>query len=148
MGEKRVLALDPGYRTGAKLVCLDGQGTLLQATTIYPTQSERKQAEAARTVIDLVRHHGIEAIAIGNGTAGRETEDFVRALDLPKDLIITLVNEDGASIYSASEVARREFPGSRHYRAGGSVHRQETAGSPGGTGEDRPEIHRSWPVSI
>ncbi|MDP3479903.1 MAG: Tex family protein [Desulfoprunum sp.] len=110
MGEKRVLALDPGYRTGAKLVCLDGQGRLLHNTTVYPTQSEKKLAEAAGTVTNLVKQFAIEAIAIGNGTAGRETEEFVRSLGLAKDIIITLVNEDGASIYSASEVARREFP--------------------------------------
>jgi len=110
LGAKRVLALDPGYRTGAKLVCLDAQGVLLHNTTIFPTQSERKLAEAASTLTDLVKHYRIEAIAIGNGTAGRETEEFVRSLDLPTELIITLVNEDGASIYSASEVARREFP--------------------------------------
>jgi protein Tex len=110
MSAKRVLALDPGYRTGAKLVCLDAQGMLLHTTTIYPTQSERNSAEAAGTVTDLVKHYGIEAIAIGNGTAGRETEEFVRSLSLPAHIIITLVNEDGASIYSASEVARREFP--------------------------------------
>ncbi len=110
MGEKRVLALDPGYRTGAKLVCLDGQGRLLHNSTVYPTQSDRKREEAARTLVDLISRYAIEAIAIGNGTAGRETEEFVRSLALSPEIIITLVNEDGASIYSASEVARREFP--------------------------------------
>ncbi len=110
MGEKRVLALDPGFRTGAKLVCLDGQGRLLHNSTVYPTQSVRKREEAAHTLVDLVSRYAVEAIAIGNGTAGRETEEFVRALALSPEIIITLVNEDGASIYSASEVARHEFP--------------------------------------
>ncbi len=110
LGEKRVLALDPGFRTGAKLVCLDAQGRLLHTATIYPTLGARQAEEAGRIVTGLVSEYGIEAIAIGNGTAGRETEVVVRALSLPEDLLITLVNEDGASIYSASEVARREFP--------------------------------------
>ncbi len=109
LGAKRVMALDPGFRTGAKLVCLDGQGQLLDFTTIYPT-IESKREEASRTLTNLFKKYRIEAIGIGNGTAGRETETFVRSLNLGKDTIITLVNEDGASIYSASEVARREFP--------------------------------------
>lgn len=108
LGDKRLLALDPGYRTGAKLVCLDRQGKLLQNTTIFPTHGEKQQAEAARIIRELVKKHQIEAIAIGNGTAGRETESFIRSLGL--EIIITLVNEDGASIYSASETARNEFP--------------------------------------
>jgi uncharacterized protein len=109
LGQKRIMALDPGFRTGAKLVCLDEQGTLLYATTIYPTAGGKKD-EAARIVKDLCRKYNIEAIGIGNGTAGRETESFIRDLDLGPEIIVTLVNEDGASIYSASEVARREFP--------------------------------------
>ena len=110
LGRKRVMALDPGFRTGAKLVCLDEQGKLLHNTTIYPAQSEAKVREAAQRVKELVRNHDIEAIAIGNGTAGRETESFVRELGLPPEIVITLVNESGASIYSASDIARREFP--------------------------------------
>ena len=110
LGQRRVLALDPGFRTGAKLVCLDEQGNLRHSTTIYPTQSAAQQEIAATTVIGLVKQFAIEAIAIGHGTASRETEAFIRALTLPTDIIITLVNEDGASIYSASEIARREFP--------------------------------------
>ena len=110
LGQKRVMALDPGFRTGAKLVCLDGQGTLLATTTIYPTQSREQQTRAAATVTELVSRHRIEAIAIGSGTAGRETESFIRSLDLDPTIVITLVNEDGASVYSASETARREFP--------------------------------------
>jgi uncharacterized protein len=110
LGEKRVLALDPGFRTGAKLVCLDAQGRLLHAATIYPLLAPKQADEAGRIVAQLVRDQAIEAIAIGSGTGGRETEEFVRRLELPADLIITLVNEDGASVYSASETARREFP--------------------------------------
>ncbi|WP_027185483.1 Tex family protein [Desulfovibrio inopinatus] len=108
LGQKRVLALDPGYRTGAKTVVLDAQGGLVSHTTIYPTGSQKQQDEAAATVRRLVNDHAVEAIAVGNGTAGRETETFVRALNL--DLPVVLVNESGASIYSASEIARREFP--------------------------------------
>ncbi|MDR9502549.1 MAG: Tex family protein [Desulfurivibrionaceae bacterium] len=110
LGRKRVMALDPGFRTGAKLVCLDAQGQLLHAATIYPTLSQNQALEAGRMVCDLCRTYRIEAIAIGNGTAGRETEAFVRALDLGPEIIITMVDESGASIYSASETARREFP--------------------------------------
>lgn len=109
LGQKRIMALDPGFRTGAKLVCLDEQGTLLYSTTIYPTTGGKKD-DAARIVKDLCRKYNIEAIGIGNGTAGRETESFIRDLNLRPEIIVTLVNEDGASIYSASEVARREFP--------------------------------------
>ena len=110
LGQKRVMALDPGFRTGAKLVCLDSQGKLLDFTTIYPTHSGRKQHEAAQKVTKLCKVHEIQAIAIGNGTASRETEEFIHSLKLEKNILVTLVNESGASIYSASEVARREFP--------------------------------------
>jgi len=110
LGRKRVMALDPGFRTGAKLVCLDGQGSLLHSTTIYPTQSEQQRTKAAETVRRLLSEYRIEAIGIGSGTAGRETEGFIRDLGLPEAIVVTLVNEDGASVYSASENARREFP--------------------------------------
>jgi len=110
MGQKRVMALDPGFRTGAKLVCLDGQGKLLHFTTIFPTHSEPQRRAAGKTVAALGEKHQIEAIAIGNGTAGRETEAFVRTLQLPPGVLITMVDESGASIYSASEAARAEFP--------------------------------------
>ncbi len=110
LGPKRTLALDPGFRTGAKLVCLDRQGQLLHHTTIYPTLSAKQQQDAGQTLLQLCTQFQIEAIAIGNGTASRETEAFVRALELPPSIIITMVDESGASIYSASEVARREFP--------------------------------------
>ncbi|MDP3696029.1 MAG: helix-hairpin-helix domain-containing protein, partial [Desulfocapsaceae bacterium] len=110
LGQKRVMALDPGFRTGAKLVCLDSQGKLLDYATIYPTHGANQQQEAAGKIRELCRRHQIQAIAIGNGTASRETEEFVRTLALEGNVLITLVNESGASIYSASEVARREFP--------------------------------------
>lgn len=110
LGQKRTMALDPGFRTGAKLVCLGEQGELLHSTTIYPVFSGRQQEEAAQTVLQLCRQYRIEAIAIGNGTASRETEAFVRGLPLAPEVIVTMVDESGASIYSASEVARAEFP--------------------------------------
>jgi len=110
LGQKRVMALDPGFRTGAKLVCLDRQGRLLHFGTVYPTHGGRKEEEAGNTIRELCRAHKIQAIGIGNGTASRETEQFIRSLNLKDNILITLVNESGASIYSASAVARREFP--------------------------------------
>lgn len=110
LGQKTVMALDPGFRTGAKLVCLDSQGALLHHTTIYPTLSKKQQQEAAETVGKLCKRYSIEAIAIGNGTAGRETEAFIRSLALPSTIMVTMVDESGASIYSASAIARSEFP--------------------------------------
>ena len=110
LGEKSVMAIDPGFRTGCKLVCLGPQGQLLHYEAIFPHEPQRRTAEAGLSVRGLVEKFDIQAIAIGNGTAGRETEEFVRSLGLPKSVIITLVNEAGASIYSASEVAREEFP--------------------------------------
>ncbi|WBF67530.1 RNA-binding transcriptional accessory protein [Desulfovibrio subterraneus] len=110
LGQKRVLALDPGFRTGAKLVCLDAQGALLHNETIYPVTGGAKVEEAAKRVTTLVSKFNIEAIAIGNGTASRETEAFVRSLGLPESVMVVMVNESGASVYSASDVARKEFP--------------------------------------
>jgi protein Tex len=110
LGSKTVLAIDPGYRTGCKVVCLDPQGKLLYNTTIYPTLSAGQAKEAKKIVSDIVRQFKVEAIAIGNGTAGRETEAFIREVDLPDPISIVMVNESGASIYSASETAREEFP--------------------------------------
>ena len=118
LGEKSVLAIDPGFRTGCKVVCLNGQGALLEHTVIYPLEESAKGIEkrnqSAQTVIDLCKKHKIEALACGNGTASRETESFLRGIDFPKGglekLPIIMVNESGASIYSASEVAREEFP--------------------------------------
>ncbi|MBW2429707.1 MAG: RNA-binding transcriptional accessory protein [Deltaproteobacteria bacterium] len=110
LGAKRVMGIDPGFRSGCKLVCLDPQGKLDHHDTIYPHTSKRQYAQAARLVRDLVSRYQIEAIAIGNGTAGRETETFIKDLDLPAQTPVVMVNESGASIYSASEAARREFP--------------------------------------
>ncbi len=110
LGEKTVMAIDPGFRTGCKLVCLGAQGQLLQYEAIFPHEPQRQTAAAGLTVRGLVEKHGIQAIAIGNGTAGRETEAFVKSLGLPSAVLVTMVNEAGASIYSASEVARKEFP--------------------------------------
>jgi uncharacterized protein len=110
LGQKRVMALDPGFRTGAKLVCLDAQGRFLHFTTIYPTQSEKQAIQAGKLVAELCRKYRIEAIGIGNGTGGRETEAFVRSLDLSDKPVVVMVDESGASIYSASATARAEFP--------------------------------------
>ncbi|MFA5256960.1 MAG: Tex family protein [Opitutales bacterium] len=110
MGQKRVMAIDPGFRTGCKVVCLSAQGALLHDMVIYPGMGAGKDAEASRTVLAMCKHFEIEAIAIGNGTAGRETEAFVRAAGLPANIAVVMVNESGASIYSASEIAREEFP--------------------------------------
>ncbi|MCO5935523.1 RNA-binding transcriptional accessory protein [Mucilaginibacter sp. RB4R14] len=109
LGQKRIMALDPGFRTGCKLVCLDEQGKLLENTAIYPHTGAGQAKEAEKTVQHLFERYNIEAIAIGNGTAGRETELFIRNLNLPGATIV-MVNESGASIYSASDVAREEFP--------------------------------------
>jgi uncharacterized protein len=110
LGPKRVLALDPGFRTGCKLVVLDRQGKLLHNDTIYPHTGGHQAEAAGPLVAELVKKFDIEAIAVGNGTAGRETEAFVRNLGLPGSVAVVMVNESGASIYSASEVARAEFP--------------------------------------
>jgi uncharacterized protein len=110
LGEKSVMAIDPGFRSGCKLVCLGPQGQFLHYEAIFPHEPQRRSAEAGMTVTGLAGKFDVQAIAIGNGTAGRETEAFVKKLGLPKSIIITMVNEAGASIYSASEVAREEFP--------------------------------------
>jgi len=110
LGRKSVMALDPGFRTGCKLVCLDRQGKLLHHSTIFPHTGQRQRDNAAMEIKALCDQYKIRIIAIGNGTAGRETETFVRSLDLPANPTIQMVNESGASIYSASAVARQEFP--------------------------------------
>ena len=110
LGERRVLAIDPGFRTGCKVVCLDRQGKLLHTETIYPHHTEKGALEAGERILDLCHRFEIEAIAIGNGTAGRETEAFVRNLPLSGAIQVVMVNESGASVYSASEAGREEFP--------------------------------------
>ncbi|WP_461104613.1 Tex family protein [Spirosoma koreense] len=108
LGQQRVMAIDPGYRTGCKTVCLDAQGNLLTDTVLYLAQSDNQRQQAAQVVQKLVAQYQIDAIAIGNGTAGRETEEFINSLNLNRPVF--MVSEQGASIYSASEVARDEFP--------------------------------------
>lgn len=110
LGSKRILAIDPGYRTGCKLVCLDAQRGLLFNTAIYPHPPQNQWQESIAEIKYLVNEYNIEAIGVGNGTAGRETEQLVRSIDFGKPVSIFQVNESGASIYSASEVAREEFP--------------------------------------
>jgi uncharacterized protein len=110
LGSKRILALDPGYRTGCKVVCLDAQGNLVHNTTIYPHPPQNQWQESISEIKQLVSKYEIEAIGVGNGTAGRETEQLVRSIDFGKHVSIFQVNESGASIYSASDVAREEFP--------------------------------------
>jgi uncharacterized protein len=111
LGSKNTLAIDPGFRTGCKIVCLDRQGKLLHNDVVYPTASSAGEVrEAAAAVLSLIKKYQIEAIAIGNGTASRETETFIKMLKLPSTIPVVMVNESGASIYSASEVAREEFP--------------------------------------
>ncbi|HVV07523.1 MAG TPA: Tex family protein [Puia sp.] len=110
LGSKRILALDPGFRTGCKLICLDAQGTFLHNSTIYPHPPQQDVQASTAELRRLVDKYDIEAIAVGNGTAGRETEQLVRGIDFGKRVSIFMVNESGASIYSASETAREEFP--------------------------------------
>ncbi len=110
LGEKAVLALDPGFRTGCKVACLTPQGELLEHTVIFPHTSQKKQEEAREILTELIRKHSLQAIAVGNGTAGRETLAFLRTLKLSSTLPVISVNESGASIYSTSERARKEFP--------------------------------------
>jgi uncharacterized protein len=110
LGQKRVMGIDPGFRTGCKVVCLDDQGNLLHHDVIFPHPPRNERVQAMLTVDKLIEKYRIQAISIGNGTAGRETEDFINHLELPEGTEVYSVSEDGASIYSASEVAREEFP--------------------------------------
>ncbi|MDP2423716.1 MAG: Tex family protein [Bacteroidales bacterium] len=110
LGQKRVLAIDPGYRSGCKVVCLDAQGNLLYNETIYPHPPQSEVGQAIKKIVNLVNAHKIEAISIGNGTASRETENFIRRVRFDRDLTVVVVNESGASVYSASALAREEFP--------------------------------------
>jgi len=110
LGQKRTLAIDPGYRTGCKVVCLDEQGNLLHNETIYPHKPQEERKMAAKKITSMVEVYKIDAVAIGNGTAGRETEAFIKKLHYNRDIRVYVVSEDGASVYSASSVARQEFP--------------------------------------
>ncbi len=110
LGQKNIIAIDPGFRTGCKVVCLNKQGKLIDNTTIYPTGSDKQLNQAGETIKALVKKYDTEIIAVGNGTAGRETVQFVKELQLGSHITVEMVNESGASIYSASEVARDEFP--------------------------------------
>jgi len=110
LGQLRVLAIDPGYRSGCKIVCLDAQGNLLHNETIYPHKPQEETKQSARKISSLVSSYQIEAVAIGNGTASRETEQFIKKLHFDRDIRVFVVSEDGASIYSASKIARDEFP--------------------------------------
>lgn len=110
VGQKRVLAIDPGFRTGCKVVCLDSQGNLVHNEAIFPHPPANEKIKAIKAVSEMVKKYNIEVIAIGNGTAGRETEEFIKRVPLPTGVRVFSVSEDGASIYSASEVAREEFP--------------------------------------
>jgi uncharacterized protein len=110
LGQKNVLAIDPGFRTGCKVVCLDRQGKLLHYEAIFPHDPQRETGKASASIKNMVEKYAVEAIAIGNGTAGRETESFVKSIGLDNRVLVVMVNESGASVYSASEVARDEFP--------------------------------------
>lgn len=110
VGQKRTLAIDPGFRTGCKVVCLDAQGALLHNDTIYPHPPQNERVVAMKKISNLVESYRIEVIAIGNGTASRETESFIKKIALPENVRVYSVSEDGASVYSASPVAREEFP--------------------------------------
>ena len=110
VGQKRTMAIDPGFRNGCKIACLDEQGMLLHHTIIYPHPPQNEKVKAIMAVQDMLDRYGIQAVAIGNGTASRETEDFMRRIRLPEGCKVWTVSEDGASIYSASEIARQEFP--------------------------------------
>jgi protein Tex len=110
LGQKRIMGIDPGFRTGCKIICIDAQGNLLHNETIYPHAPQNETKQAANKINTLVEMYKIEAIAIGNGTAGRETESFIKRMRFERDVLVFIVSEAGASIYSASKIARDEFP--------------------------------------
>ena len=110
LGQKRVMGIDPGFRTGCKVVCLDAQGNLLHNENIYPHPPVKQPKEAFAKLQKMIEAYKVEAIAIGNGTASRETEDFLKRQIFNRDVQIFIVSEQGASIYSASKIARDEFP--------------------------------------
>jgi protein Tex len=111
LGQKRILAIDPGYRSGCKVVCIDAEGNLLHNETIYPHPPQNEDKMASKKLVSLVNQYKIEAISIGNGTASRETEHFIKKVPFDRNVKVFMVNESGASIYSASKIAREEFPG-------------------------------------
>ena len=141
-----MLAIDPGFRTGCKTVVLDAQGRLLHNTVIYPDQGQHKTLEAAQTVKQLVEQHQIEAIAIGNGTASRETEAFVRKLGLPASVAVVMVNEVGGIGLLGLGGRPRGVPRSRPHRPRRRLHRPAAHGPAGGAGQDRPQGDRRRPV--
>ena len=110
LGQKTIMAIDPGFRTGCKIVCLDNRGNLVYNETIYPHPPQKQEAMAIKKIVSLVDAYKIEAIAIGNGTAGKETENLIRRIHFNRDIHVFVISEDGASVYSASPVAREEFP--------------------------------------
>ena len=135
LGQKRVLGIDPGFRTGCKVVCLDNQGTLLHNEAIFPHPPRNEYAQAQRKLAQLVEQYNIEAIAIGNGTASRETERLVKSISFDREVQAFVVSEDGASVYSASKIARDEFP-NYDVTVRGAV----------SIGQDRPEV--DWCGSV
>ena len=144
LGQKQLLALDPGFRTGCKLVCLDRQGRLLHHDTVYPLLGGRGEQEAAKKVDQLCGQYHVEAIAVGNGTGG-QTEAFLRRLELGPRIAVVMVNESGASVTQPRRWRGLSFP-MRHYRPGGCIHRSPPHGPTGRIGQDRPQVHRCGPV--
>ncbi len=134
LGQKRILAVDPGFRTGCKVVCLDAQGKLLHYEALFPHTGAADAVKASERFRRLCRDYSVEFIAVGNGTAGRETESFLR--DLGMDVPVIMVNESGASVYSASEIARCGISGQGHHGAWSGVDRKAVDGSAGGAGQD------------
>jgi uncharacterized protein len=129
LGQKRLLAIDPGFRTGCKIVCLDAQGKLLHNETIYPHAPQHETAQASRKLAHLVEAYAIEAIAIGNGTASRETETWIKKIHFDRKVQVFIVSEQGASIYSASPLAREELADYDVTVRGCRVHRTTVDGS-------------------
>ena len=146
LGQKNILAVDPGFRTGCKLVSLDRQGELKHTGVIFPFGSEKQKEASAALIRELCERFQVEAVAVGNGTGGRETEAFINGLNLPGSVPVIMVNESGASIYSASDAARAEFPDLDLTLRGAAFHRPPVDGPVGGTGQDRPQVHRRGPV--
>ena len=147
LGPKRVLAVDPGFRTGCKAVCLDAQGALLHHETLFPHGSEKQRTEAERRARELIEAFAVESHRRRQRHGRSRNRAVLAKHRLPgNDIPVVLVNESGASVYSASEAAREEFPRSRPDRARRGVHRPTAHGPPGGAGQDRPQVHRRRPV--